>query len=957
MMITEPSVKANHRYRVFFIMLGSLFKPSWRSSSVEKRMQAVQEMSALSSENQTIFLNLANTDTEASIRHAALRKITDPKPIYKISCEHDDSATRSAASNTLHTLIGSKSQLNIDEFRVLLKEIPDLSEQIVLLCPHKELRIEFINTLSEGRQLELLPDIEYSDTRKKIVENLSSMSSLELARKALKGRDKTAEKIVKSKLDDLRAQERLVEENRKQAQVLIEKMEYLASHDWQPDFKARFTVCQQQWNSLSLAPDAPLAQSFKGAAQSVEKEIIERDNIENAHRAQESLASQLEQHAYQISDLNEAELQEGSNLSAELSKSFSEWTCLEKIVRPNLNIADQFLTAQRAIESVVRYLEKVRSQKEMAITDSVDDEKKERTIDCAQQVRLIKKQIGLFSWPKNYPELRLKGILELELNELEEDLGKTQKDAKDRLDRLHKKISSIQGLASKGNIGRAKRDLESAISSVGKYQGRERSALDERIEKATEAVSKMGDWKDFAIEPKYAELCEQMEALVDSEIHADRLAEEISKLQASWKSLGYSDSSESYWPRFKNAGDKAYEPCAAFFIERREIRRANLQSREPFIKQMKAILADTEWDAQPGSDQPNYKKIEQELRSISNDWKKVKDVEPGAGQKQWNRFSVVRSEVYGKMDVVYDANIALKKTLIEQVKILLEANVREETFNSLQQVQTRWKQVGVTRRKEDQSAWTEFKALTDSLYEKIRSLRNEKKAEEDTQINAYRDIIQKIRVLAKGAKDLSESDSVFDQLEADYKALPELPKQFSEKLIEGLEKDVQRAKEEYSNARGRILAVTKNREIDALAKRAEICRQLEKLPLGAPEDEIDALIAAIAEQPLTDKQLLDRFQKRLDVARAQEFDRDEASRVRRMLCIDLEILMEVESPKEDKDLRMNIQLERMKSQGIGRSQVSKQEQIAEYKLDWLCLPGAEAALQEVLDKRFSALLN
>jgi len=54
---------------------------------------------------------------------------------------------------------------------------------------------------------------------------------------------------------------------------------------------------------------------------------------------------------------------------------------------------------------------------------------------------------------------------------------------------------------------------------------------------------------------------------------------------------------------------------------------------------------------------------------------------------------------------------------------------------------------------------------------------------------------------------------------------------------------------------------------------------------------------------------------------------------------------------------MNIQLERMQSKGIGRAQVSKEEQLSEYKLDWFCLPGAKPELQCALDKRVQVLLG
>jgi len=67
-------------------------------------------------------------------------------------------------------------------------------------------------------------------------------------------------------------------------------------------------------------------------------------------------------------------------------------------------------------------------------------------------------------------------------------------------------------------------------------------------------------------------------------------------------------------------------------------------------------------------------------------------------------------------------------------------------------------------------------------------------------------------------------------------------------------------------------------------------------------------------------------------------------------------LLDQASPEQDKALRMQIQLERMKDTGIGHSLTEKNNALKELKLDWLCLPGAEPTLQKNLDERFNRLI-
>ena len=81
-------------------------------------------------------------------------------------------------------------------------------------------------------------------------------------------------------------------------------------------------------------------------------------------------------------------------------------------------------------------------------------------------------------------------------------------------------------------------------------------------------------------------------------------------------------------------------------------------------------------------------------------------------------------------------------------------------------------------------------------------------------------------------------------------------------------------------------------------------------------------------------------------------DRNAITAERRMLCIRLEILMDIESPPEDRALRMQYQLQQMNQSGLGQPAIDSKRVIENMELDWLCMPGAEAEQQVALDERF-----
>ena len=67
--------------------------------------------------------------------------------------------------------------------------------------------------------------------------------------------------------------------------------------------------------------------------------------------------------------------------------------------------------------------------------------------------------------------------------------------------------------------------------------------------------------------------------------------------------------------------------------------------------------------------------------------------------------------------------------------------------------------------------------------------------------------------------------------------------------------------------------------------------------------------------------------------------------------------MGVESPAEDKALRMQYQLEQMKKSGLGQQSVNRKELLENMELEWLFMPGAEMEQQKILDERFQRVLQ
>ncbi|MBX2848207.1 MAG: DUF349 domain-containing protein [Acidiferrobacterales bacterium] len=916
-------------------MLGSLFQNGWQSDSAESRLAFIAKAEASSPKSQEVFTLLARQDNVLDVRLAALNKITDAVTVFDISQSHDDLDTRKGAKQAFAKLIGIKGSISEDQLRALSVAKPDCIAGIIQHGPYADLRADLIGGLAEITLAEIVGEVNYTETRCLIAERLETLDALELARKDLKGKDKNAEKIVKDKIDEIHKQQKLERENVENALLLCEKMEYLADHlapqDWRAEFKGQFNVWQQRWSEMNFVPADDIEQRYRTAYKKVSVAVAQISKVSNAQQGQSKLCQQIEQQCKLVADQTLEMLTTNCDeLDATVASLVCEWESLTSIAPAEPNLEARFQAAQLSLYSAIQFCR--------------------RAAESENDLSVLNNAIKSLNWQQ--PELSLRSLSEIQTvyQDLKTQANKAERIEKDELDKLHKRINRLLGVTKQGHLPRAKRELEVITKKIEAYAGKERSILDERLVKANEIVAKMVDWNNFVTEPKYLELCAAMEALIEVKTKPDKLAKQIHELQEQWKKIGYSDSSESHWPRFKTAADKAYQPCDEFFKQRQETRKANLAKREPYLAQMKSLWEDTNWD-----DTPDYKSIEKNLRNIMQDWQKIKDVEHHSGQKQWKKLTDYKSKINKKLDVVFDANIESRNQIISQTKALLESDVDDQTIKKLQLFQSRWKQVGITRRNQDQIAWRKFKKVSDAVYEEIQGLRKQERAQEDEQINQYRQAIKQIQNLAKQATELADSDKQFEQLQVDYNALPELPKNLPEKLIKSIAADFRRACDNYNKTRDRIIQSGRSKVIDQLAQKASLCGQLELAAATDNSSEIERLQSEIDELIIEDKTLAKQIDARIKNSKSCDFKKAEAAR--RQMCIDLEILLDIDSPNEDKALRMQIQLERMKNKGLGQSLEVNNKSIEKQRIDWLCLPGAAEDTQKTLDDRFKRLLK
>jgi hypothetical protein len=968
-------------------MLTDLFKPAWKSSSVEKRLKAIAAMDGANLEQQKILAQLASDDEDATICIAAIQKLRSAPALHEISLKHANDTVRTEASNRLNELMGESASLSPQQFDDILKLYPELKVRVAAHAELATVRNQAIQGMSAEQLLEVLSETTYTDSRQQIANMLLDVESLDSARKIMRGKDKNAERIVKTKLDEFRRQEREQAENLVTVNELIEEVEYLSSRDGLPEFMTRCLAHCSRWDSLDFEIESELKQRYKIARELLDTQYQERITVEQTQQSQQELVDELQSLLQKVAERDfKSSIDQFFETHEKHDQLISSWQSLALISAPDKALYDQYLKMITALNSAIQLIEQIAhlfpQENNFAQTASINNhlegndsedlnsENKssedtsgssasEHTDNKAKQqpdqpVKALSAALKKLNWPLGY------GVLQIE-TELRNQLAawqKAQQDAAEKHEQqlalAHKNISSIFHFSRIGNLARAKQMCVRVEKALDQFSGKDRAALEQRFEEARETLGDMGDWKNFATEPKYVELCEAMEQLVGSKQHPDKLSSSMKAIQQQWKALGNSDISDQYWPRFKEAADAVYQPCAVFFEERHKLRKANFAQRQQYVEQLRELLEQTDWD-----NNPDFKTVESTVRSISNHFYAIKEVERNPGQKQWEQFSKIKDAVLAKLDVAYDANIELKQQLIKQTEALAQAPANEENLTTLKTLQNRWKLIGITRRNQDQKAWTVFKKLGDQIYNKVQELRQEQRDKTDQQLNVYRDAIKEIQTLAKTATELSEADHKFSELQASYAELPDLtklPQQLPEKLIEGIQRDYRNACAQFDECHTRIISSMRKQQLDALRRKAELCTQLEALGESPAQQQLEQIEQQWEAIELHDAELSRRIEARRESAQTV-IDRTEITAKRRILCIQLEIAKDSETPSEDKSLRMQFQLEQMNKSGLGLQTLNIEEQLKNMELDWLCMPGAEPQQQAILDERFWRALD
>ena len=220
---------------------------------------------------------------------------------------------------------------------------------------------------------------------------------------------------------------------------------------------------------------------------------------------------------------------------------------------------------------------------------------------------------------------------------------------------------------------------------------------------------------------KIIERAEQLDK-VDDIIKASR---DLNDLHRLWKNeLGpvSREFSDDLWSRFQAASQKIHLKRQNFQKEISSTQQENFEKKQNVIIRMRELTSSL-----PKSHSEWQNKIK-DFEKLKVEFQSIKNLQRNKNKKSWNDFRLATKEFNSEKNNFYKnqkkelkKSIDIKKSLIEEVKGIIESNKISENSKRIKEIQEEWKKVGYLPRKISNSLWDDFKPLLNKFYDILKS--------------------------------------------------------------------------------------------------------------------------------------------------------------------------------------------------------------------------------------------
>lgn len=663
----------------------NLFRPKWKHSDPQVRLQEVRSLPIES--NQSPFIELARKDEDAKVRSTAASRILDIEVLIELLNSEAEHQVKQNIRKRLEDRIESKI-FDSEAQSTWIQFIQEtrLLEQVAEKASKAEIRSLAIAKINKESFLaELIQNENDEKLAQEIYRKLSKEDSL---RKALKSKHNSIQTDARKRLDEIEAQ-RQAEEAQKRIKAQVE---------------AILSALKRLEQSLDLSTHAEEFETLCSAWQSLNTS----DSKSEIESTIQTLTAKLnEQKAHQLALAKDKEAGElWVNTALGLCENLEE---LAKTGTP-----EHAVEAQDLQDAFAKLMQNAKNTWEFT---SQWNDRFERSMDN-WEIRLDRMLDARAKEQKSEEKTEIEPELSPVPEVQDSALAKIISDKSEQLKAI---ILSVQGLDPNGEFESVQEALRIAHAKWKEISSDYREhfgALWKAFKEACVPFEEIGQWAKWHNEQKKQNLVEEIEALVQSSKSEAEIYSEYRTLQEAWKAAGSisHEKHQELWGRFKNATDQIIQKCQAFFEKRNAERDENLASKESLCSEIEAAIQ--------AEQKPEDGDL---LKAFQERWKKIGPVPREHNDSIWQKYRGLCDQLYAKRKVVYQAehesrvqNLKLKEELCLKAESLSESEDWAEGAKTVRQLQDDWKQIGFVPKADSEVVWNRFRHACDAFFERKR---------------------------------------------------------------------------------------------------------------------------------------------------------------------------------------------------------------------------------------------
>lgn len=947
-------------------MFAKLLKPNPEHPKAEVRLAAVQQLESGDPEQHQVLVNLAQHDPDLEVRLAAIGKVVDIALLSALAADENPGLNH-AVKTRLAGLLNAETEAPLSEEQRLaaLAAIEDPALLIHLAdSTDGAIRRAAIARFTSEEELEhLVITSTVAKIRLAAAEKIQDPERLQRIARFGKQKDNGLYQSTHQRLTKIKEAEAFQAQQLANSESLCEELETLADVRFVPaNYGSKLNNIQAAWNELEIKPSADLQNRFDTA----NVRCREKLEVHEASRKKQLCCETFESQSDRLQTTPAPDNSLVEQLDTLLDRQEQEWQQLIAISpateeeQQRYTLAGQKLRHYR--EAVQRLLQHQDALGTLVGEIMNPEAGKAAPKNPKKQLQHI---INAIKWPPVFNRPAVLAETDNAFSRLEEIKKSSEEQQKHQRQRLQELIEQLSQAVEKGLVQEAKTLLETCQSAYDSLAPADSKRFKPRLTKLRALTQELSGWRKYAENQQRVSLCKRMEELAQKTVDAQDKVNAIKQLQGEWKALDQFEAAPpGLWRRFQKAGEAAYAPCKQHFEHQAKQRESNLEERTRICREMKEFFEQTDWR------NTDVRALDKKLRHTVAEWRRCSPVDRKPGKALQTEFDDYISRLKAHLKDEHQSNLEIKRALIKRAEAQAEQADLEEAMRQIKELQAGWREAGPASQRQEQSAWKQFRAACDVIYNRLQERRNTEKEALTGNKQQAEAICEQIETLCKSEESLAAGQKQYQQARDAFRQVGALP----DKAANALRKRFNNACKQYEQQARALKNKKQYEQQDELLRKTRLCQRLELLAIRAPENSaagVDDIRDAWATDIALPKALQQRLEARFNTA-GEALNKKAAGEPggldtgfnkdlerAQQLCLRAEIVADIESPADVRDQRMRYQLSLLGAAMTGGIDTHKpaKELVVELLGEWCSLgpiepdafDGLEARLKKALD--------